>query len=239
MTSESGREVVDVIPAVDLYASDGDRIGHVDELNPDFVIVSDSDYFGDGTYIPRSAVSRSDENGVYLNVARDQLESQGWGTDPSAYGDSYSTDSTLLEQREQSGRADAWTETGTQDDQRIERVEEDLRATKSVRQAGEVRVTKDVVEEEKRMSVPVSKEQVEIRSRSVDRPAGGSDFQGGTISVPLKEETVDVQKEARVVEEIELDKQAVQGTVDVGDTVRKERVNIEQTGDVEVERRNG
>jgi len=31
----------------------------------------------------------------------------------------------------------------------------------------------------------------------------------------------------------------VQGTVDVGDTVRKERVNIEQTGDVEVERRNG
>ncbi len=124
------------------------------------------------------------------------------------------------------------------DDTTVELHEEELRADTVERQAGEVRVSKDVVEEEQTLEVPVSREQVRISSRPVT-DQGSVDtsqaFQGGTISVPVREEDVEVRKEVRVAEELEIDKTVVQDTERVTDTVRREEVNIEQVGDVDVE----
>ena len=126
----------------------------------------------------------------------------------------------------------------TEDDDTIhvERHEEELQATKTMRDSGEVRVSKDVVEEEQTLEVPVTREEVHVQSHVVDREATDTSgaFQEGTISVPVREEEIEVTKTARVAEELEIDKTTTQDTERVTDTVRKERINVEEVGDVNV-----
>ncbi len=71
----------------------------------------------------------------------------------------------------------------------------------------------------------------------VDRAAQDTSeaFQEGAISVPVREEDVEVTKGVRVAEELEVSKRAVEETQTVTDTVRTERINIEEEGDVRVE----
>jgi uncharacterized protein (TIGR02271 family) len=88
------------------------------------------------------------------------------------------------------------------------------------------------VHEEQSIDVPVTREEVQVSSRQVDRPASGDAFSDQDIAVPVMEEDVEVTKEARVVEEFDVDKQTYQDTERVTDTVRKERVDIDETGNV-------
>ena len=109
--------------------------------------------------------------------------------------------------------------------------EEELVATKRAREAGEVQITKDVVEETQTLEVPVTEERVAVTRRTVDRDAAPSEtaFQGGSIDVPLTTEEVDLQRQVRVSEEIEIDKEAVQTTQSVQGTVRREVVDVNET----------
>jgi uncharacterized protein (TIGR02271 family) len=108
--------------------------------------------------------------------------------------------------------------------------EEELQATKATAQVGEVSVSKDVVEEQVQLDVPVMKEEVEVTRRAVDSTASASPdaFQGGTISVPVREEVVSVSKQPRVVEEIEVSKAAHQETRQVSGTVRREEIQVDE-----------
>jgi len=113
--------------------------------------------------------------------------------------------------------------------------EEELVATKRAREAGEVQITKDVVEETRTMEVPITEERVQVTRRVVDR-AGATDaaaFREETIEVPLTTEEVDLQKRVRVAEEIEIDREAVQTTQSVQGTVRREVVDVNETTAVE------
>jgi uncharacterized protein (TIGR02271 family) len=68
-----------------------------------------------------------------------------------------------------------------------------------------------------------------------DRPARGDEraFQDGdTLRVPVTAEEVEVRKEPRVVEEIEIDKRRVTEDQKVSEGVRREEVDIRETGDV-------
>nr|MBA2276241.1 YsnF/AvaK domain-containing protein [Chloroflexia bacterium] len=114
--------------------------------------------------------------------------------------------------------------------------EEELTATRREVERGSVRVEKDVVEEEQTLDVPVTEERVTVQRRTVDRDATADDtaFEGGSIDVPVRGEEVDVQKRARVTEEVEIGKEAVERTERVSDTVRREEVRVddETTGGV-------
>jgi uncharacterized protein (TIGR02271 family) len=127
--------------------------------------------------------------------------------------------------------ADAGVNRGTTDVDRgtIDVHEEELTATKHDVERGEVRVHKDVVEEQQTLEVPVTEEEVEITRRRVDRGVTDADhaFEEGTIEVPLRGEEVDVEKRTRVVEEIDIDKTAREHTESVGGTVRHEEVHVE------------
>ena len=131
------------------------------------------------------------------------------------------------------------TEVAEMEGTRIPRYEEELVAEKTAGQAGAVRITKDVTEEEQTLEVPVAREEVRVRRRVLDRPVQDTSqaFQEGAIEVPVQEEAVaDVRKEARVAEELEITKDAVQDTERVTDTVRRERFDIDEAGDINVER---
>jgi uncharacterized protein (TIGR02271 family) len=79
--------------------------------------------------------------------------------------------------------------------------------------------------------VPVTREEVTIDRRSVDRPATGEALTEDSIDVPVYEERVEASKEARVVEELEVGKTATTETQRVQDTVRREEFDIDdETG---------
>ena len=113
--------------------------------------------------------------------------------------------------------------------------EEELIATKREREAGEVTITKNVVEEQRTMEVPITEERVQVTRRVVDRVGDGNEmaFREETIEVPLTTQEVDLQKRVRVAEEIEIDKEAVQTTQSVSGTVRKEVVDVDEATAVE------
>jgi uncharacterized protein (TIGR02271 family) len=107
--------------------------------------------------------------------------------------------------------------------------EEELAARTREVERGEVRIEKDVVEEQQTLEVPVTEEEVEVTRRRVDRDVTDADhaFEEGTIEVPLRGEEVEVEKRARVVEEIDIDKTAREHVEQVTDTVRREEVHVE------------
>ena len=52
---------------------------------------------------------------------------------------------------------------------------------------------------------------------------------GETIRVPVHAEDVDVRKEARVVEEVEISKRPVTENRRVSETVRREEIDVDET----------
>ena len=125
----------------------------------------------------------------------------------------------------------------TQDSQSIELREEELRAEKERVQAGEVRLRKEVITEERTLEVPVTREEVVIERRPAaqGREASGQIDDDQEIRIPLMEEEVRVEKTPVVREEVSVKKRQVQGVEEVSDTVRREEARIEKTGDARVQ----
>lgn len=232
---------------MDVIGSDGEKVGEVDAVEQDYLIVRKGFFFPQDHYIPFSAVDSADENSVYLNVTKDGALEQQWGERPGTMSDTGYADDGLNANVSNStyGETDMTdrgfddtgaVNTGYADTQRdhdtIEVREEDLTATKREVDRGAVRVDTNVVEEQRTIDVPVTEEDVHIHHRAVDRPVDnvGADFQETTFEVPLKGEEVEVSKTARVVEEIDIDKTAHQRTERVSDTVRREEVDISGDG---------
>ncbi|HEX3234160.1 MAG TPA: YsnF/AvaK domain-containing protein [Gemmatimonadales bacterium] len=127
---------------------------------------------------------------------------------------------------------EATSRLGVEDRKRLQLREEELRASKEQVKAGEVRVRKDVVTEEKTIQVPVTREEAVIERHPVSgRPASGDIKKGEEIRIPLSEEEVRVEKRPVVKEEITVGKKRVQDTETVRDTVRREEARVEETGE--------
>ncbi|RKK01595.1 DUF2382 domain-containing protein [Pseudoroseomonas wenyumeiae] len=112
-------------------------------------------------------------------------------------------------------------------------VQETLRVGKRDTQQGRVRVRAYVVETPVSEQVSLRQEYVEVQRRPVDRPLSDADdaFREQTIeAVEHREEPV-VSKEARVVEEVSINKEATERTETVEGTVRRQDVKVEDTRD--------
>ena len=120
--------------------------------------------------------------------------------------------------------------------QSVQLREEELRAEKERVQAGEVRLRKEVVTEQRTIEVPVTREEVVIERRPAaeGQRATGDIDDNEEIRIPLMEEEVHVEKTPVVREEVNLRKRQVQSTQEISDTVRREEAHIEQTGDAQV-----
>jgi uncharacterized protein (TIGR02271 family) len=113
--------------------------------------------------------------------------------------------------------------------------EERLHAEKRPVEAGQVNVRKEVHTETKTLEVPVQREEVVIERTPVHgRAAADAIREGEEIRIPVREEQVNVSKEAVVTEEVKVGKRVVQDTERVSGDVRKEEVKVEQQGNVDV-----
>lgn len=211
-----------------VYGSDGEKIGEVAEVSNEYFLIEKGFIFTTDLFVPMSAIAGVDEDGVRLSMTKDQVENSDWSDAPVA-GTAVGTDDTYVGDRTDDSYARA--ETDTTDGDRLERREERLTVDRDPQQAGSVHVGKHVEEDVQSVDVPVTREEVTIDRRSVDRPASGDAFTDDSIDVPVYEERVETGKEARVVEQIEVGKTTTSDTVHVEDTVRREEFDIDdETG---------
>jgi len=126
--------------------------------------------------------------------------------------------------------------TGENAPQSVRVREEQLQAEKQRVQKGEVRVHKEVVEEQKSFEVPVKHEEVVVERKPIvePRPTDVPLGQDETIHIPVSEEQVNVTKTPVESEEISLRKRQVEEQKHVSDTVRREEAHIEPSGDIPI-----
>ena len=216
----------------EVYGSDGDKVGTVAEVQSSYIVVEKGFFFPTDYYIPTSAIASASGGQVYLNVARDAALNSGWDTVPDVVSTGMTDSGTIVTGGSGGGRAEiAGYEVAAEDEIRVPVMEEELTATVREQEAGAVRIEKDVITEEQTLEVPVTEERVRVERRVVDRAATGADagaFEETVIDVPLRSETVDVQKEARVTGEVVVSKEAVERTEQVSGTVRREEVYVDE-----------
>ncbi len=119
----------------------------------------------------------------------------------------------------------------TGSDDTIKVVKEDLVVGKREVEGGAVRVTSRVVETPVEEQVSLHEERVFVERRPINRPLTGAAadaFRTRTLSASARSEEAVVGKEARVVEEIGIRKEAADRVETVRDTVRETKVDVEQ-----------
>lgn len=128
------------------------------------------------------------------------------------------------------------TQTGEQT-QNIELRAEQLQPQTRWQQAGEVELRKNVVSEQQTVDVPVTREEVYIQRQPGSGQVSDTPIsdQGETIRVPVGEEQVDINKQTVVTGEVTVGKRQVQETEQVTDTVRREELDVDRQGDVNVQ----
>jgi uncharacterized protein (TIGR02271 family) len=228
-----------------------EKIGEVAEVGQNYVLVQKGLFFPKDIYIPLSYVSNIDENdqSVIINASKSEVESMGWdaaptdgggdwniSTDASSTGSYVDTAQTTNLGTTSTASMDTSVDTNrtTDDSFTVPLREERLQAETRQREAGEVAVGTHVVQQQESLEVPVTHEEVEVTRRRVDRPDTGGEIidDGQTIRVPIRAEEVEVRKDSRIVEEVEISKRPVTETQRVNETVRREEIDVDTTGDV-------
>jgi uncharacterized protein (TIGR02271 family) len=114
-------------------------------------------------------------------------------------------------------------------------VEEELKVGKREVEGGGVRVRTEMRENPVEEQINLREETVRVDRRPVDRPATAADLdhamREGSMEVTARSEEAVVQKDARVVEEVVLNKEATERTETVRDTVRRTDVDVEPIRD--------
>jgi uncharacterized protein (TIGR02271 family) len=169
------------------------------------------------------AIARLERAGaVDLDQREAQWRTEGWTGAPT----SAATDEVVDE------RVDEEREAG----ETIPVIEERLLVGKREVNRGGVRVRSYIIEEPVHEQVELREEHVEVERRPVDAPtrpvAQGSPqdlLQERTVEVTERAEEPVIAKEARVTEEVRVRKNAEQRVQDVEDTVRRTKVDVEDT----------
>ncbi len=156
-----------------------------------------------------------------LDAQETEWRKSGWtGYDASAHGSL------------RGGAAAGTVPTAAGQDETIKVVEERLVVGKRAVEGGRVRVRSYVVETPVEANVTLHQERVTVERHPVDRAATTADlaaFQERTIEARATNEEAVVAKEARIVEEIGVRKEAADRVETVRDTVRKTQVEVDDS----------
>ena len=124
----------------------------------------------------------------------------------------------------------AMNTTGMSNDEVIPVIQEDLEVGKRTVQTGGVRVRSRIVERPVEESIRLRQEQVRVERTPVNRVLTDADmanFQEKNIELTETAEVPVVSKQARVVEEIRVGKEATEKETTIRDTVRNTEVDVE------------
>jgi len=196
---------------------DGPRFDDDKEITPDYERQV-REYYG------LSTTSGSEERGSYgaYNDGDAGRVGPGMVEGDTESGEfrGHSADNEGVNQRQGSDLED-------EDELRVQRSEEELRAGVREREAGKLNVRKRVRTERERIAVPKRREEVTVDRVAVDRDASPGEIGDDEVSVPVVEEEVVVEKRPVVKEEVRIRKDVVEEEEIVEEDVRKEEVDID------------
>jgi uncharacterized protein (TIGR02271 family) len=176
------------------------------------------------------------ENQVYSYYG---LQTAQGSEERGAYGDYYDEehpgvamgDTESGEFREHDPAAEGVAESGgdldDEDELRVQRTEEELRAGTREREAGALNVRKRVRTDRERMEVPTRHEEVTVDRVPIDSETSGAEIGEDEVSVPVTEEEVVVEKRPVAKEEVRIRKDVVEDTEVVEEDVRREEVDVD------------
>jgi uncharacterized protein (TIGR02271 family) len=129
--------------------------------------------------------------------------------------------------RNQEGLSQPGSDLEDEDELRVQRSEEELRAGTREREAGAMKVRKRVRTDREQIEVPTKHEEVTVERVPVSGEATEAQIGEDEVTVPVTEEEVVVGKRAVAKEEIRLRKDVVEDTEVVEEDVRREEVEVE------------
>ncbi|MEO5970257.1 MAG: YsnF/AvaK domain-containing protein [Bdellovibrionia bacterium] len=218
--------------------SDGDDVGKIIQLCDNFFVLEKGIFFPKDFTARYEDIRDIEEDGIHLYQTSDELspwreeEYQGWAqtTDLEA-------GELIAQPSEEYTRRHVNVEAVEANEAKIPIVEEELQATKTLKEAGRLNIRKVVHTELKHFTIPVMREEVRIeRGPAVEGAVSegltqGKDvFQEETISIPLREEEVTISKRPVVKEEVRIKKEQVFDQQEVQGQVKKEDLEIKEEG---------
>jgi uncharacterized protein (TIGR02271 family) len=127
----------------------------------------------------------------------------------------------------QEGLSQPGSDLEDEDELRVQRSEEELRAGTREREAGAMKVRKRVRTDREQIEVPTKHEEVTVERVPVEGEATEAQIGEDEVTVPVTEEEVVVDKRAVAKEEIRLRKDVVEDTEVVEEDVRREEIDVE------------
>lgn len=123
----------------------------------------------------------------------------------------------------------------TDDDAKLLLRKEELNIGKHKVQNGEVEFGKEIIEEQKIVDVPVTREEVVIERRTLNNEESDSPITDEeSIKIPVSEERVDVDKHTVLTGEITARKHSIEDTKRVDESLKREEARINGVGDANV-----
>ncbi len=202
-----------------VFTGDGEKLGKVQSCEASTFTIEKGFFFPKDTIARFEDVAEVSGDEIRLAMTRDEFAASRQGEGQSAR--------TVTGTRAAAERPRTTT---AGEEVRVPVAEEELDVAKRDRQAGEVRLRKDVVTETKHVDVPVTREEVHVeRTPAAARSPspGEATFQEKTVLMPVHEEEVEIRKRPVVKEEVRLRKERVTEQRAAEAEVRKERVDIE------------
>ncbi|KMT21929.1 YsnF/AvaK domain-containing protein [Clostridium cylindrosporum] len=112
---------------------------------------------------------------------------------------------------------------------------EELDINKYSVQKGEVELGKEIIEEQKTVEVPVTREEIVIERKCINNESSNSCITNEEpIKIPVNEERIDVDKRTVVTGEVSAHKRTIESTERIDETLKREEVLVNKIGNPDV-----
>ena len=233
--------IEDSFAGYEVYDRNGEKIGKVDDLfvdendQPEYIGVKMGFLGTSSTLIPMDLVTVDESSGrIEVSVDKETAKNGPAFDDDREITPEYENQVYSyygLQRSEPSAEPAAYgaypSETTDEDELRIQRSEEELRAGTRERQAGAINVRKRVVTERQQMEVPTRHEEVTVDRVPVEGKATEAEIGEDEVRIPVTEEEVVVEKRPVAKEEVRIRKDVVEDTEVVEEDVRCEEVDVD------------
>ena len=237
----------------EVYDQNGEKIGKVDDLfldehdNPEYVGVKMGFLGTSSTLIPMQIITVDDAAGRLVASTEKHTVKEGPTFDDdreitpeyedqvhSYYG--LERTQTSAEPNYSYGTYSGASETTDEDELRVQRSEEELRAGTREREAGALNVRKRVVTDRKSIEVPTKREEVTVDRVPVEGETSEAHIGDDEVTIPVTEEEVVVEKRPVAKEEVRIRKDVVEDTEVVEEDVRREEVDVDDATERRLDR---
>ncbi len=82
METTFGR-ITGVEPGASVYGSDGEKLGSLMEIGPEYIVVEKGLFFPTDYFVPTGAIESVEPDRITLTMTRDEALGQGWDKDPT------------------------------------------------------------------------------------------------------------------------------------------------------------